>query len=67
MAQKVFAEMLLRDSIFPKLLVVALFVFCSLGGLWVLVSVVLKFYFILFYWLIEEKGNTCVFKVEGFL
>ena len=62
MAQKVLVEMLLRDSVFPKL--VAL---CSAHqGVWVLVSVVLKFYFFIFL-LAEEKGNTYVFKVEGFL
>ena len=55
--------MLFRDSIFPKL--VAL---CSAHQrVWVLVSVELKFYLYLFYWLAEEKGNNYVFKGEGFL
>ena len=63
MAQKVLVEMLFRDSVFPKL--VAL---CSAHqGVWVLVSVELKFYLYLFYWLAEEKGNNYVFKGEGFL
>ena len=42
------------------------FVFCSSGGLGLLVSVVLKFYlFILFYWFAEEKGNTYVLWPNG--
>ena len=60
MVQKVLVEMLLRDSVFPKLVLVALYS-AHQGGLGLLVSVVLKFYlFILFYWFAEEKGNTYV-------
>ena len=60
MAQKVLVEMLLRDSVFPKLVLVG-FVFCSSRGLRLLVNVVLKFYlFILFYWFAVEEGNTYV-------
>ena len=62
MAQKVLVEMPFRDSVFPKLMAL----YSAHQGVWVLVSVVLKFYLFIF-WLAEENGNTYVFKVEGFL